>query len=307
MIVTTPGQFLEALERVRLPATHAAVPRGVFLVEPAHFSLSEESASDNRYMQLAQGVDPERALAQHRVLAEAIRRHARIPVQVFGGAADTPDAVFPNNVFATAEGTLLVGAMRHEVRRREATRSDIPEWFHAKHGYGVQRLDAEPGVVAELTGPLVIDRAHRIGYHGLTERLNEAGARAMHAAFDLRLGFLFDLAPGEYHTNVVMAVLASRALVVHEGSFADVEVPRAIARRYGRNVVRLSDEEKAAFAGNCIALDESSVWMSARAERALSLASRRRLDHAGFVIHTVELDEIEKAGGSLRCCVAEIY
>lgn len=307
MIVETPAQFVDALERVRLPATYAAVPRGVFLVEPAGFRLSAESGSDNRYMDTSNAADPERALAQHRALAEAIRRHARIPVQVFPGSPDTPDAVFPNNVFATVPGTLLVGAMRHEERRREAARTDIPDWFRAAHGYGVRRLDDDPRVVAELTGPLVIDRAHGVGYHGRTERLNGAGARAMHAAFDLRLGFIFDLAPGEYHTNVVMAVLASRALIVHEGSFADVEVPRAIARRYGRHVVRLSDEEKAAFAGNCIALTEGSVWMSARAERALSLASRRRLDQAGFVIHTVEIDEIEKAGGSLRCCVAEIF
>jgi N-dimethylarginine dimethylaminohydrolase len=28
---------------------------------------------------------------------------------------------------------------------------------------------------------------------------------------------------------------------------------------------------------------------------------------AGFAIGSVALDEIEKAGGSLRCCVAEIY
>jgi N-dimethylarginine dimethylaminohydrolase len=31
------------------------------------------------------------------------------------------------------------------------------------------------------------------------------------------------------------------------------------------------------------------------------------LARAGFAVREVALDEIEKAGGSLRCCVAEIY
>jgi len=31
------------------------------------------------------------------------------------------------------------------------------------------------------------------------------------------------------------------------------------------------------------------------------------LETAGFELRGVPLDEIEKAGGSLRCCVAEIY
>ena len=164
-----------------------------------------------------------------------------------------------------------------------------------------------PGVITELTGPLVIDRGRGIGYHGRTERLNDAGVRATHAAFDLRLSFVFDLVPAEYHTNVVMAVLAARALVVHAASFADPEVPRAIARGYGGHAVWLGDEEKAAFAGNCIALAADQVWMSAVAERSLAHATRRAFGRAGFVIHTVELDEIEKAGGSLRCCIGEIF
>ena len=34
---------------------------------------------------------------------------------------------------------------------------------------------------------------------------------------------------------------------------------------------------------------------------------RETLAAAGLAVAAVPLDEIEKAGGSLRCCVAEIY
>jgi len=40
---------------------------------------------------------------------------------------------------------------------------------------------------------------------------------------------------------------------------------------------------------------------------ALADAQRAQLSSWGFRIGAVPLDEIEKAGGSLRCCVAEIF
>lgn len=307
MIVDEVSAFVTAAQTRGVDARRAVTARAVMLVSPEGFSLAPQSASDNAYMDLAQGVDPQRALAQHRALAGAIARHARLPVKVFAGSADTPDAVFPNNVFATAPGKLVVGAMRHEVRQREAARADIAAWFADEKHYAVERLASDPGVVCELTGPLIIDHARGIGYHGLTERLNRAGVEASQRALGLDLGFVFALQPSEYHTNVVMSVLAGRALVVHAPSFVDPEVPRAIAQVYGEHVIWLDDAEKAAFVGNCIALTPDTAWMSATAERALSGAHRRALRAAGFEVVSVEIDEIEKAGGSLRCCVAEIF
>ncbi|MCM2335579.1 MAG: arginine deiminase-related protein, partial [Pseudomonas sp.] len=65
--------------------------------------------------------------------------------------------------------------------------------------------------------------------------------------------------------------------------------------------------EHAAFAGNAIALSPDAVWMSARAGAALTPGHRQALAGAGFDVRTVELDAIEAGGGSLRCCVGEIF
>ena len=298
-----PVAFHEALRRLAPALDRPATARGAFFVRPDYFALAEQSATDNLYM--ASGtVDRTRALREHADLVDAIERV--IPTQVFPGLADAADAVFPNNVFSTVPGKLMIGAMRHPVRQREAARDDIPDWFRNHHGYAVESLIA-PGVVAELTGALVPDRAAGIGYFGLSERLNRAGTEAMHRAFGLRTSLMFDLAPGEYHTNVVMSVLAGRALVLHAGSFADPAVPRLIAERYAPHVIWLSDDEKANFVGNCIALTSDTVFMSARADAALSDRNREILRHAGFSVRSIDLTEIELAGGSLRCCVAEIF
>jgi hypothetical protein len=305
VIVTSPEAFRAAFAALPpLPQTRATA-RAAFLLAPAEFALAAESARDNRYMDMQRAVDPLRALAQHAALAQALR--ADCPVITFPGDPATPDAVFPNNVFATAPGRLIIGRMRHAVRQRETGRVDVRDFFTRVLGYAEVDLSARTDLVAELTGALVIDRARGVGYCGLSERCDEAGARAMHEAFGLRLTFCFPLAEGEYHTNVVLALLAGRAAIIAPDGFADAAVPRAIAAAYGGRAVHLSSAQKQAFAGNAIALSDARVWMSVTAAAALTDAQRRALAEAGFDIGAVELDEIEKAGGSLRCCVAEIF
>ena len=304
MIVDSPAQFLAAWSPERFPLHAPATARAAFLVAPIDFTLAAESARDNRYMVLEHAVDPARAAAQHARLAAELR--STLPTVVFPGDPATPDAVFPNNVFATVAGRAIIGGMRHAVRRREAARADIRAFFTDLLHYELVDLSARP-LAAELTGSLVIDRARGIGYCGLSERCDRAGAQAMHEAFGLQLTFCFELAPGEYHANVVLAQLASRALLVAPCGFADPAAAEAIAQVYAPRVLRLSSAQKSAFAGNAIALDPSQVWMSARAAASLDAMQRQALADWGFALRTAELGEIEKAGGSLRCCVGEIF
>ncbi|MEP6940620.1 MAG: arginine deiminase-related protein [Rudaea sp.] len=310
MIVTGAAEFLAAYSSEKFPVAAATTARAAFLVTPRGFTLAAESATDNRYMANA-GTDADggvtdaaRAIAQHAALAIALRES--VPTVVFEGDPGAPDGVFPNNVFATARGRAIVGAMRHAVRRREAARADIRAYFRDALGYEIVDLSTQP-IVAELTGALVIDRGRGIGFCGLSERCDLAGARAMHEAFGLKLTYCFELAAGEYHANVVLAQLASRAVIIAADGFAAAPDAEAIASVYAPNVLWLTRAQKIAFAGNAIALDPQRVWMSERGAAALTPQQRADLARCGFALHDVALDEIEKAGGSLRCCVGEIF
>lgn len=305
MIVTDPEAFRQALNSGVAPSDSPAVPRAVFLVEPSGFRLSEQTALDNEYMDLTVKVDPARALDQHRKLSERIAA-CHVPVIRFPGQASTPDDVFPNNAYATINQRFIIGAMLHPERQLETQRSDIRALFRDLMNYDTVDLSQQE-LTAELTGVLIIDRARRIGYCGMTQRVDEAGVRAMHEAFDLNLTFQFDLQATEYHTNVVMSVLASRALIICPDAFADPEVPNAIAEVYPDRVLELSSEEKAAFAGNCIALNFKDIFISKAAIEALPSKKIEILKSWGFEIHAIEFDEVEKAGGSVRCAIAEIY
>lgn len=303
MIARDIEAFL-AFAREAAPDFGPATARAAFLVAPDGFALAAQSAQDNAYMADAAAFDAQRASMQHRDLQRAIS--AVLPTVCFAGDPATPDALFPNNVFGTAAGRTIIGRMRHEVRQREATRADIRDFFCKVLGREEIDLSTQPHP-CELTGALVIDRARGLGFCGLSERCDEAGAALMHEAFGLRATLLFDLAPGEYHTNVVLAVLAGRAVVVCPRGFADPAVPTAIAGLYAPHAVVCDDAEHEAFVGNTIALSAGTVWMSANAGAALSDAHRQQLLLAGFAVETVAVDAIEAAGGSLRCCIGEVY
>ena len=283
--------------------------RAAFLVAPDGFRLAEQSATDNRYMAKDEGFDAARASAQHRDLQRALA--SVLPTICFPGDPQAPDALFPNNVFGTAwsndgGGRYIVGRMRHPVRQREAARSDIRGFFGGVLDYAEVDLSKQEHP-CELTGALVIDRARGIGWCGLSERCDEEGARLMHEAFDLRATLMFDLATGEYHANVVLAILAGRAVLAAPGGFADARLLQALEAVYAPYCIVLSPGEHAAFAGNAIALSDDAVWMSAAAGASLTAVTRTRLDAAGFAVRTVALDAIEAAGGSLRCCIGELF
>ena len=95
--------------------------------------------------------------------------------------------------------------------------------------------------------------------------------------------------------------------MIHAGSFADSAVPQAIAEFYKDRTIFLTDEEKLAFAGNGITITEKDLFLSRTAFDALAQDKKDQLKSWGFTIHHVQVNELEKAGGSLRCMVGEIF
>ncbi len=306
MLVNTVKDFRTAIENNSYPLKQAASMKAAFMVSPVGFRLDQQTAQDNEYMLMDQQVDVKLAMYQHQQLARAMT-DVGVPVITFPGSNETPDAVFPNNAFATTHNNrYVIGSMRYENRQKETQRQDIRTFFGELLGYEKYEIN-HADAVAELTGVLVPDRARNVGFIGMTERVDDAGAKALDEAFSTDLMFQFDLAEGEYHTNVVMACLAGTACVIHKGSFADPEVVEAIADFYPERTLFISDEEKLAFAGNCISVTDKDVFFSQTAFEALSVNSRQQLESWGFVLHGVDVSELEKAGGSLRCMIGEIF
>lgn len=306
MLIKTVEAFKQAASQADFPVKQTASMKAAFMVSPVGFRLDQQTAQDNEYMQMEAQVDVQLAMYQHQMLASKITS-VGVPVVTFPGSEETPDAVFPNNAFATSHNCrYVIGSMKYENRQKETERLDIRTFFSDLLGYEKYEINHDDAV-AELTGVLVPDRGRNVGFVGMTERVDDAGAAALQEAFGFDLMFQFDLQEGEYHTNVVMACLAGKAVVMHKGSFADPAVVDAIAEFYPGRTLLISDEEKLAFAGNCISITDKDVFFSQTAFDALSDVSRETLESWGFVLHGVDVSELEKAGGSLRCMIGEIF
>jgi len=300
--ISDPDQ-LRALSRqpFGLPAL-----RGLLMVRPDGFRLSPQAATDNRYMQATEA-DAAMAREEHARVVAALTA-AGFRVEVLPGDPQWPDACFPNNAVATLPGgTVIYGRLRHPDRQGEPGRPVLRQCM-ADLGYrNVLDWSAQRDAICELTGSLVIDHRQRIGYLGRSERMNAAGADLVAAHWDLEVLVEFDLAPGEYHTNVVLAMLAGRACVMAPAGFADPAMAAAIAAGYAPQVLTLTPAQQAAFAGNILSLGDTLVAMSATAAHALGPAGLDALASWGFEPLVVPIPELEKGGGSMRCLLCELW
>ncbi|MEC8050153.1 MAG: arginine deiminase-related protein [Myxococcota bacterium] len=288
-----------------LPSNHPPTMQAAMLISPEGFGINEESVTDNQYIQAKETVDLEVAHRQHANLARTIRGLG-LPVVTFPGRPDEPDGVFGNNVFATTPSRFIIGRMFHPSRQRETTRDDVRHYFQNLLGRPLYDL-SDTDAAAELTGALVVDRAKNFGICGMSNRATEAGSKNMHQAFGLNLTLNSHLKESEYHTNVVLAILAGKLSIVAPSAFETEDVRVFLASAYGKRVVELDDTQPGTFAANCIAVTPNDVLMSQNGLDSLRPDQLSTIEGAGLKLHGVDMSEFEKAGGSLRCLVTEIF
>ena len=296
----------------------------LLLVRPASFGFDEETALSNRFQERGSDEADSASLAREEFdkFLEGLRT-AGITAIVKEDSPEPvkPSAVFPNNwISFHADGTVVLYPMATESRRLEVR----PEWVEeiaAARGLRVRRvLDLRVGAPADAflegTGSLVLDRTARVAFAALSPRTDTD----LVTRFASELGYeplcFRAVDPGGvpiYHTNVMLSVGSSVALVCYE-SIPDLDERRRLAQRLEtgqRIVLELTWEQVCAFAGNALEVDRPetrpALVLSERAKEALSEAQRRTLEGRIELVST-PLETIERlGGGSARCMVAAIH
>jgi hypothetical protein len=91
---------------------------------------------------------------------------------------------------------------------------------------------------------------------------------------------------------------------------AERQQVRARLEKTGKEIVELSADQIANFAGNAIELHNQSgeklLVLSSRADRALTYDQQERLSRYARLV-PLELSTIELGGGSARCMIATIH
>jgi hypothetical protein len=115
-----------------------------------------------------------------------------------------------------------------------------------------------------------------------------------------------------YHTNVMMCIGTTFAMVGLEmiPNKTERQEVRARLENTGKEIVELSADQIANFAGNAIELHnkggEKLLVLSSRAVQALAEQQCERLSRYARLV-PLELPTIELGGGSARCMIATIH
>ena len=301
---------------------HAQSTNSVLMIRPSRFYPNPETAADNAFQRDADRDSNALTLAARREFDAAVQtlRAAGVNVHVFEDTPEPekPDAVFPNNWISTHhDGRVALFPMYSALRRRER-RQDIVEELR-KHYRVTEVIDysafEHEGCCLEGTGSLVLDRQNKIAYVSLSNRSNPGMIQRFAEDFSYDpVTFTSIGSNGQaiYHTNVMMCVGTAFAMVSLEMIPNKAERQKVCARleKTGKEIVELSADQIANFAGNAIELhnkdEEKLLVLSSRGARALTEDQHEILSRYTRLV-PLELLTIELGGGSARCMIATIH
>jgi hypothetical protein len=307
---------------MRQTAAHAQSTNSVLMICPTRFYPNPETAADNAFQGHADRDSDALTLVARKEFDAAVQtlRAAGVNVHVFEDTAEPekPDAVFPNNWISTHhDGRIALFPMYSALRRRER-RQDIVEELR-KHYRVTEVIDysafEDKGCCLEGTGSLVLDHLNKIAYVSLSNRSNPKVVKRFADDFSYEPVTFTSLGldgKSIYHTNVMMCIGTAFAMVGLEmiRNKAERQQVRARLEKTGKEIVELSADQIANFAGNAIELHnkggEKLLVLSSRAVGALTEEQRERLTrHAELT--QIEIPTIELGGGSARCMMATIH
>src|SRR5256885_7304585 len=303
-------------------AAHAQSTDSVLMIRPAQFYPNPETAADNVFQRDAnRDLDALMLVARNEFdAAVQALRAAGVSVHVFEDTAEPekPDAVFPNNWMSTHhDGRIALFPMYSALRRRER-RQDIVEELR-KHYRVTDVIDysalEDEGCYLEGTGSLVLDHLKKIAYVSLSNRSNPEVIQRFADDFSYEPVIFTSIGSNGqpiYHTNVMMCIGTDFAIVGLEmiPDKAERQQVRSRLEKTGKEIVELSADQIANFAGNAIELHSKGggkvLVLSSRAARALAEQQPERLSRYARLV-PLELPTIELGGGSARCMIATIH
>lgn len=298
------------------------------MVRPVRFGFNPQTALTNSFQSSISNLSANQvqdlALLEFDNFVRLLKEH-QINVVVWEDTPypHTPDSIFPNNWISTHQnGTVATYPMKTANRRAERN-EDIIRFLSDTHQFNINKRehfeDSEiTETILEGTGSLVLDRVHRVAYAAVSERTHPKLVMEWVQRMQYKHAVLFtayDLKGEIYHTNVVMCIGNSFAVLGSQSIADDRERKRVIheLENTGHEVIEVSNEQLLQhYAGNMLQLHnqngENILVLSQQAYDSLDFRQIKSLQRHNDIILPIPIHIIETiGGGSVRCMLCEIF
>ncbi|WP_264512775.1 citrulline utilization hydrolase CtlX [Flavobacterium sp. N1719] len=300
----------------------------IVMIRPVAFRMNEQTAVNNYYQKVLDGLSPETVNAKAQEEFDAFvqkLRMAGVDVIVVEDTLEpnTPDSIFPNNWISFHEtGDVVLYPMFAENRRAER-REDILDILEEK-GFVVNDImdytsAEEDNIFLEGTGSLLLDRQNGKAYCALSPRADEELMIEFCEDFEYTpvIFEAFQTVGGErkliYHTNVMMCIGDTFAVICPD-CIDDKKERKMVLdslRSDEKDIILITEEQVNNFAGNMLEVKGADgkryLVMSSSAYQALTKKQIAQIEQHVTILHS-SLDTIEACGGgSARCMMAEVF
>ncbi|MGA4683667.1 dimethylargininase [Micromonospora sp. AB353] len=263
--------------------------RTYLMCSPEHFTVEY---AINPWMDVTTPVDADLAVKQWDRLRETLVGLGH-EVHLLTPEAGLPDMVYAANGAFVVDGTVYGARFKHEQRSAEAAAHRA---FYEQRGWRfiapseTNEGEGDFAYLPEAHGGLIL-----AGYGFRTEPAAHAEAQE---ALGRPVVSLHLVDPRFYHLDVALASIDDENVVYYPGAFSAAS-QKVLAQLFPDAIVA-DDEDALAFGLNLVS-DGLNVVLNNEATRLAG-----KLKAAGYHPVPVELAELKKGGGSVKCCIAEL-
>jgi N-dimethylarginine dimethylaminohydrolase len=259
------------------------------MCSPDHFTVEY---AINPWMDTTAPVDAALAHKQWEMLRTTLADLGHT-VHVLNGVPGLPDMVYAANGAFSVDGKVYGARFKHPQRAAEA---DAHQGFYATGGWKfasplhVNEGEGDFAYLPEAYGGMVL-----AGYGFRTDPAAHAEAQEVlgRPVISLKL-----VDPAFYHLDTALAVLDDRHIAYYPGAFSPGS-QRVLAQLFPDAV--LADRHDAEAFGLNLVSDGRHVVLNTEA-----VAMGDKVRAAGYLPVHVELTELKRGGGSVKCAVAEL-
>jgi N-dimethylarginine dimethylaminohydrolase len=243
----------------------------------------------NPWMDTSTSVDTHVAMNQWESLRQAYKELGHT-VELVEPVAGLPDMVYAANGGLLVDGKAVVARFAYPQRAGES--AAYAEWM-GRHGYH----PVETRYVNEGQGDLLVVGAIVLAGHGF--RTDRRAHDEIAAAVEMPVVSLELVDPRFYHLDTALAVLDETTIAYYPPAFSD-ESRRRLLELFP-DAIEVAESDADVLGLNAVSDGLHVVHPAAATGFA------EQLSDAGFVSIGVDLSELLKGGGSIKCCTLEVY